>query len=110
MAMTITKIPLELAIDDSDGSVTIRLRSPQQEDDDANTIRTHSPQQDDDRPLTRRIPEYLRTHPHSTCAAMEEPLHASKDVISSTCTELKKRGIVNNGVDGHTTWEWVAVT
>jgi DNA-binding transcriptional ArsR family regulator len=105
--MAITKIPLELTIDDSDGSVTIRLRSPQQEDDDANTIRTHSPQQDDYRPLSVRILEYLRIHPHSTAATIAEALGSTtKDSVSSTLSVLKKEGKVNNGGEGHTTWEW----
>jgi predicted ArsR family transcriptional regulator len=93
--MTITVLSLELLIDDADGSVTIRTRSPQQ---------------DDDRPLTKRIPAYLRAHPHSTAAAVAEALGSSPDVVSSTLSELKKRGDVNNAVDGHTTREWIAVT
>jgi hypothetical protein len=94
--MTITVLPFELLIDDADGSVTIRTRSLQQ---------------DEDRPLTERIPEYLRTHRNSTAAAIAEALGASKDVVSSTLSYLKKdRGSVDNGVDGHTTREWVAVT
>lgn len=92
--MTITVLPFELLIDDADGSVTIRTRSPQQ---------------GDDRPLTKRIPDYLRAHPHSTTAAVAEALGSSADVVSSTLSELKKRGEVNNAVDGHTTREWIAV-
>jgi hypothetical protein len=64
---------------------------------------------DDDRPLTKRIPDYLRAHPHSTAATIAEALGSSKDSISSTLSELKKRGEVNNAVDGRTTREWVAV-
>jgi hypothetical protein len=94
--MTITVLPLDLVIDDADGSVTIRLRSTPQ---------------DDDRPLTRRIPDYLRAHPHSTAAAVAEALGSSSpDSVSSTLSELKKRGEVDNAVDGHTTREWVAFT
>jgi hypothetical protein len=94
--MTITVIPLDLVIDEVDGSVAIRLRSTPQ---------------DDDRPLTRRIPDYLRAHPHSTAAEVAEALGASSpDSVSSTLSELKKRGEVNNAVDGHTTREWIAYT
>jgi hypothetical protein len=32
------------------------------------------------------------------------------DVVSSTLSELKKRGNVNNAADGHTTREWIAVS
>jgi hypothetical protein len=74
------------------------------------SIRTRSPQQDDDRPLTKRIPDYLRAHPHSTAAAVAEALGSSTDIASSTLSELKNRGLVNNAVDGHTTREWIAVT
>jgi DNA-binding transcriptional ArsR family regulator len=105
--MTITKIPLELTIDDSDGSVTIRLRSPQQEDSDAHAIRTRPPRQDDYRPLSVRILEYLSTHPHITAAAIAEALGSTtKDSVSSTLSVLKKEGKVNNGGEDHTTWEW----
>lgn len=93
--MTITVLPFELLIDDADGTVTIRTRSPRQ---------------DDERPLTKRIPDYLRAHPHSTAATVAEALGSSPDVVSSTLSELKKRGDVNNAVDGHTTREWIAVT
>ena len=96
--MTITVLPFELVIDDADGSVTIRTS-------------TRSTQQDEDRPLTVRIPEYLRSHPHSTAAAIAEALGSSnKDSVSTTLSILKDRGIVNNAADGHTTREWVAVS
>jgi hypothetical protein len=62
------------------------------------------------RDLTKRIPDYLRAHSHSTAAAVAEALGSSPDVVSSTLSELKKRGDVNNAVDGHTTREWIAVT
>ena len=94
--MAITVLPFDLLIDDADGSVTIRTRSPRQ---------------DDDRPLTRRIPDYLRAHPHSTAAEVAEALGSSSpDSVSSTLSELKKRGDVNNAVDGHTTREWIATS
>lgn len=94
--MTLTVIPLDLVIDEADGSVAIRLRSTPQ---------------DDDRPLTRRIPDHLRAHPHSTAAEVAEALGSSStDSVSSTLSELKRRGEVDNGVDGHTTREWVAFT
>lgn len=94
--MTITIMPLDLLIDDVDGSVTIRLRSAPQ---------------NDDRPLTKRIPDYLRAHPHSTAADVAEALGSSSpDSVSSTLSELKKRGEVDNAVDGHNTREWVAFT
>ena len=92
--MALTVVPLELVIDDADGSVTIRTRSRQQ---------------DDDRPLTKRIPDFLKGHPHSTAAAVAEALGSSSDVVSSTLSELKKRGEVNNAVNGHTTREWIAL-
>jgi hypothetical protein len=60
-------------------------------------------QQEDDRPLTRRIPEYLRVHPHSTAEAIAEALGSTtKNSVSTTLSVLKKDGKVNNGVDGHT--------
>ena len=59
---------------------------------------------------TVRIPEYLRTHPNSELPAITEAMGSSNpDSISSTLSELKKRGIVDNGVDGHSTREWIAV-
>ena len=70
---------------------------------------TRATQQNDDRPLTKRIPDYLRAHPHSTAAAIAQALGSSTDVVSSTLSELKKRGEVNNAVDGHATREWVAI-
>jgi hypothetical protein len=45
----------------------------------------------------------------STAEAVAEALGSSPDVVSSTLSELKKRGDVNNAVDGHTTREWSAV-
>ena len=105
--MTITKIPLELTIDDSDGSVTICLRSPQRDDDDANAIRTRPPQQDDYRPLAVRILEYLTIHPHSTAETIADALGSTtKNSVSTTLSVLKKDAKVDNGGDGHTTWEW----
>src|SRR4051812_26448316 len=92
--MAIRVLSLELLIDDADGSVTIRTRPVSR---------------DDDRPLTKRIPDYLAAHPHSTAAAAAAALGSSADVVSSTLSELKKRGDVSNAVSGHTTREWTAV-
>jgi len=92
---------IELKVTASDGTVLADFRT-QVPDTEADT-----PRQQRGRTLSEQIYWLVRNNPGMEARVAAAALGTSnKDSVSATLSELKKRGLVENGAGEFNTWQW----
>jgi hypothetical protein len=92
---------IEMKVTASDGTVLADFRT-QVPDTEADT-----PRQQRRRSLSEKIYWFVRENPGVEAKFIAAVLGSSnKDSVSATLSEMKKRGLVENGAGEFNTWQW----
>jgi hypothetical protein len=100
---------IELKVTSNDGTVLADFRT-QVSGDEANQAyiaEVEAPREQRRMSLTEQIYWLVEANPGILAKAIPEVLKASnKDSVSATLSELKKRGLVENGAGEFNSWQW----